>query len=78
MPGELFVEYQLYAQEARPDLFVAMAAYGDYAPGYICTEVAYEEGGYEAENRSSMVSPEVEQTLKAAIRRLVDAPEALE
>ncbi|MEZ6076574.1 MAG: hypothetical protein R3C56_13220 [Pirellulaceae bacterium] len=26
MPGELFVEYQLAAQQMRPDLFVAMAA----------------------------------------------------
>ena len=29
MPGELFVEYQLAAQKLRPDLFVAMAAYGE-------------------------------------------------
>ena len=74
MPGELFVEYQLYAQEVRPDLMVAMAAYGDYAPGYICTEVAYSEGGYEAAEASSMVSPQVESVLKGAIRRLLDAP----
>ena len=47
LPGELFVEYQLAAQKMRPDLFVAMAAYGDYAPGYIGTEVAYPQGGYE-------------------------------
>jgi hypothetical protein len=47
MPGELFVEYQLTAQTLRPDLFVAMAAYGDYAPGYIGTEVAYSQGGYD-------------------------------
>ncbi len=45
MPGELFVEYQLAAQAMRPDLFVAMAAYGDYAPWYIGTEIAYEQGG---------------------------------
>ena len=47
LPGELFVEYQLAAQKMRPDLFVAMAAYGDYAPGYIGTEAAYPQGGYE-------------------------------
>ena len=44
-PGELFIEYQLAAKSIRPDLFVAMAAYGDYAPGYICTAAAYHEGG---------------------------------
>ena len=47
MPGELFVEYQLAAQQMRPDQFVAMAAYGDYGPGYIGTAVAYGQGGYE-------------------------------
>ena len=31
-PGELFVEYQLAAKAMRPDLHVAMAAYGDYGP----------------------------------------------
>ena len=41
MPGELFVEYQLAAKAERPDLFVAMAAYGDYGPEYICTDIAY-------------------------------------
>ena len=37
LPGELFVEYQLAAKAMRPDLFVALAAYGDYAPWYIGT-----------------------------------------
>ena len=57
MPGELFVEYQLAAQKFRPDLFVAMAAYGDYAPGYIGTEIAYPQGGYETGPRASLVAP---------------------
>src|ERR1041384_3954423 len=52
MPGELFVEYQLAAKAERPDLFVAMAAYGDYGPWYIGTAVAYEQGGYETEPRA--------------------------
>lgn len=45
MPGELFVEYQLAAKQMRPDLHIAMAAYGDYTPGYIPTADAYPEGG---------------------------------
>ncbi len=57
MPGELFVEYQLAAKAIRPDLKVAMAAYGDYGPGYIGTEVAYSEGGYETSQRASKVAP---------------------
>jgi hypothetical protein len=71
LPGELFVEYQLAAQKLRPDLFVAMAAYGDYGPGYIGTEIAYSQGGYETEPRSSLVAPSVEGVLMDAIGRLL-------
>jgi hypothetical protein len=71
MPGELCVEYQLAAQEMRPDLFVAMAAYGEYAMGYICLEEAYAEGGYEASERASRVAPEVESVLMDAMRKLL-------
>jgi hypothetical protein len=73
MPGELFVEYQLAAQAMRPDLFVAMAAYGDYAPAYIGTEIAYIQGGYETQPTSSNVSPGVEGVLLDGLRRLLDA-----
>lgn len=71
MPGELFVEYQLAAQAMRPGLFVAMAAYGDYAPGYIGTEAAYSEGGYETQKNCSLVAPNVETVLVDAMRRLL-------
>ena len=73
LPGELFVEYQLNAQKLRSDLFVAMAAYGDYGPGYIGTEIAYSQGGYETSPRASRVAPEVEGVLMTAIRALLDA-----
>lgn len=71
LPGELFVEYQLAAQAMRPDLFVALAAYGDYGPGYIGTEVSYGEGGYETGPTASLVSPSVEKILIRTIRRLL-------
>jgi hypothetical protein len=71
LPGELFVEYQLAAKAQRRDRFVAMAAYGDYAPWYIGTAIAYEQGGYETEPRSSNVAPEVEGVLMGAIRKLL-------
>jgi hypothetical protein len=70
MPGELFVEYQLAAQEMKPGRFVAMAAYGDYGPGYIGTAVAYSQGGYET-GPVSRVSPAVEAVLLRAIRELI-------
>ena len=71
MPGELFVEYQLAAQKLRPDLLVAMAAYGDYGPGYIGTEIAYSQGGYETSERASRVSPGVEKVLLDAMEMLL-------
>jgi len=71
MPGELFVEYQLAAKAMRPDLVVAMAAYGDYAPGYIGTAVAYEQGGYETQPKSSNVGPAAEAVLMDGMRRLL-------
>lgn len=71
LPGELFVEYQLAAKAERPDLFVAMAAYGDCGPGYICTAIAYKQGGYES-SKVSEVAPEVEGVLMTAIRKLLN------
>jgi hypothetical protein len=72
MPGELFVEYQIAAKAMRPDRFVAMAAYGDYAMGYIGTKEAYGQGGYETSDRASNVAPEVEEVLMAGIRGLLE------
>jgi len=74
LPGETFVEYQLAAKAARPDLFVTVAGYGDYAPFYIGTAISYEQGGYETSPASSNVSPEVEGVLMGAIRKLLHAP----
>ncbi len=71
MPGELFVEYQLAAKQMRRDLFVTMAAYGDYGTEYIGTAIAYKEGGYETEPRSSNVAPEVEAVLMDGLRKLL-------
>jgi hypothetical protein len=70
MPGELFVEYQLAAKAMRPDLFVTMAAYGDYGPEYICTDAAYEEGGYEASTASG-VTIGSEEIIMNAIKALL-------
>lgn len=71
MPGELFVEYQLAAKKMRPDLFVTMAAYGDLGPGYIPTDIAFTQGGYE--ETASNETPGVEAVLMNAISKLLDA-----
>lgn len=69
LPGEPFVEYQLHAQAARPDRFVAVAGYGEGGPGYICTDAALKEGGYEPS--MSAVGPPTEALLKAAVEELL-------
>ncbi len=69
LPGECFVDYQLFAQRAATDDFVAVAAYGDVGPGYICTDKAFEEGGYEPTDTG--VGPGSEPLMKAAIVKLL-------
>jgi len=69
LPGEAFVEYQLFAQSVRPDQFVAVASYGDGGTGYICTDKAYSEGGYEPS--ASYVGPPSETLLKAAMSEVL-------
>ncbi|WP_158856516.1 alpha/beta hydrolase family protein [Lunatibacter salilacus] len=69
LPGELFVEYQLAAKEERTDLFVAMAAYGDYGPFYIGPASAYPKGGYEI--NVSPVTEKAEAVLMGAIKNLL-------
>lgn len=76
MPGELFVEYQLAAQQMRPDDTVCMAAYGDGGPGYIGTEIAYTQGGYETQPSSSNTAPQVERVLMDGIRALLGSQAA--
>lgn len=67
MPAESYVEFQLMAQEMRPDSFVCVAGYGECAPGYIPIERAVKENdgnlrdwcwvapGAEAPMRSAML-----------------------
>jgi len=69
MPGELFVEYQLAAKSMRPDLFVTMAAYGDYSFGYIPTAEAFKTGGYEVS--VSRLQPSCENILMTAMNKLL-------
>jgi hypothetical protein len=71
MPGELFVEYQIAAQDMAPDTLVCMAAYADYGPGYIGTSIAYEQGGYEDGIDASLCGPAVEAVLMDAMRKLL-------
>jgi hypothetical protein len=69
LPSELFVEYQLNAQQLSPEDEICTAGYGEGGQGYIGTEIAYTQGGYEVEPRVSMVAPESERVLMDAIRK---------
>jgi len=71
LPGEAAIGYQLAAQNLRPDLFIAVAAYGEYAPGYICMKEQYPQGGYEASPGASKVAPEVEDVLIGGMQKLL-------
>jgi hypothetical protein len=69
LPAESFIEYQLFAQEQKPDAFVAVSAYGDCGPGYICMQESYAQGGYEP--KDSFVSPGCEAVMKAGIEKVM-------
>ncbi len=47
LPGEPMIAYQHFACGLLPGQFVAVAGYGLGTPGYVCTERAFAEGGYE-------------------------------
>lgn len=63
-PGETFVQYQLWAQQMRPDAFVMMLGYGECAPGYIPTRKAVAEGW--KEDTWSWAHPEASEEIMLA------------
>jgi hypothetical protein len=69
LPGEAMIDFQLFAQSLKPSGLVAVAAYGDCCTGYICTEQAFRDGGYEPTDAN--VKPESETLLKKAIASLL-------
>ena len=70
LPGEPFIEYQLKAQKLGKDRFVCVAVYGDGGTGYIPTDRAFFEGGYEP--TVALAAP-CERTLTAALAKLLGA-----
>ena len=69
LPAEVFVEYQLRAQEMAPARFVAVAAYGDDGPFYIPTREEYPNGGYEV--GVAFCSDRIDQLLTDGMRKLL-------
>jgi hypothetical protein len=71
LPGEPFIEYQLYAQGLRKTSFVCVAGYGDDGCGYIPTAPAYLQGGYET--TVALSGPGSEAILRRALAKLLKA-----
>ncbi|MBL8829563.1 MAG: hypothetical protein JNM18_21470 [Planctomycetaceae bacterium] len=69
LPAESFLEYQLRAQQARQDRFVAVAAYGDGGPWYIPIREAYPQGGYEVSVANC--DPAMDEILTGGIQRVL-------
>jgi hypothetical protein len=69
LPGEPLLEFQKYALSLAKGEFVAVAGYGDISPGYLCPDVAYEQGGYEP--GASNAAPGTEARVKETIKKLL-------
>jgi hypothetical protein len=70
-PGEVFVEHALAVKAQVGDTYVISLANGELQ-GYIVTEEAAVEGGYEASN--SIILPQAGRALVDATLRLLDEP----
>ena len=70
LPAESYVEFQLYAQELRPDSFVMVMGYGECGPGYIPIERAWREQDSNL-NDWAWTPPGSEAVMKAAIREVL-------
>jgi hypothetical protein len=70
LPAESYVEFQLYAQEQRPDGFVMVMGYGECGPGYIPIERAWQERDSNLRDWA-WVPPGSEEAMKQAIRKVM-------
>jgi hypothetical protein len=69
-PGELFAEIGVAIEKASPFQHTFVVGYANDSLGYLCTETAIREGGYEA---SSPLSVDVERPILAAARKALEA-----
>jgi hypothetical protein len=70
LPGEIYIEYQLYAQKINPESFVMTAAYGESGPGYIPVERAWRENDQNL-NDWCWIAPGMEERIKKALYGLL-------
>jgi hypothetical protein len=72
LPAESFVQYQLTAQEMRPDAVVLTAGYGESAPGYIPSQAATDED-FNAHHTWCWVGEDAEKAMHGAMREALGA-----
>ncbi len=70
LPAEAYVEFQLFAQEQRPEAFVMVMGYGECGPGYIPVERAFRENDSNL-NDWAWTPPGSEDVMKTAIREVL-------
>ncbi len=70
LPAEAYVEFQLFAQELRPDAFVMVMGYGECGPGYIPIDRAFAEKDSNL-NDWAWTPPGSEAVMKTAIREVL-------
>jgi hypothetical protein len=70
LPAEAYVEFQLFAQECRPQSFVMVMGYGECGPGYIPIDRAFDELDINL-GSWAWTPPGSEAVMKTAIRELL-------
>jgi hypothetical protein len=70
LPAEAYVEFQLFAQELRPDAFMMVMGYGECGPGYIPIDRAFVEKDGNL-NDWAWTPPGSEAVMQAAIREVL-------
>lgn len=70
LPAEIYVEYQIAAQEMGKDSFVLTAGYGESGPGYIPTKKAESEGDSNIKGWS-WIAPGQEDRVLAVLEKLL-------
>ena len=74
LPGEVFVEYALNLKKMKPNVMVAGYANGNV--GYVPTEAAFPDGGYEVDfayklYAEQQFAPAIEEVILSAGARLL-------
>jgi len=70
LPGEIYVNYQLFAQSLAPERFLLTPGYGESAPGYIPFEMHWQENDHNL-NTWCWVDPGMEKPIKEVLRKLI-------